>query len=56
MEKNSRANIAKVVYNVWLRKGEPQTISASDVLVTYRQEISDITSTRLAEELYFMVD
>jgi hypothetical protein len=56
MSTNLRANVARVVYGVWKDQGRPQTIAANDVWDRYRQEIGDISSKRLGEELYLMED
>jgi hypothetical protein len=51
-----RANVAKVVYDVWKDQGQPQTIAAHDVWERYRQEIGYISPKLLGEELYLMED
>jgi len=56
MRATLRANVARIVYDVWKDQGEPDTIAASDVLQRYRQVIGSITSELLEGELYFMVD
>jgi hypothetical protein len=56
MRNSLRANIAKVVYDVWMDQGQPQTVAAHDVLERYRQEVGDISAAQLEGELYFMVD
>lgn len=56
MEASLRANIAKVVYDVWKDQGQPQTIAANDVWERYKREIGDISSKLLGEELYLMED
>jgi hypothetical protein len=56
MSTSLRANVAKVVYDVWKDQGQPQTITANDVWERYRQEIGDISSKLLGEELYLMED
>lgn len=56
MEASLRANVAKVVYDVWKDQGQPQTIAAHDVWERYRQEIGDISSKLLGEELYLLED
>jgi hypothetical protein len=56
MSTSLRANIAKVVFYVWKDQGQPQTIAANDVWKHYKQEIGDISSKRLGEELYLMED
>jgi hypothetical protein len=56
MNDKLKPSVAKVVYEVWKDQGQPQVVAAHDVLARYRQEIGDITTDAMNEQLYVIED
>jgi len=56
MQDKVRVSVARTVYEVWNDQGNPQTISAHDVLTRYRREVGEITAKAMSEALYLIED